>query len=120
MKETEDDTDRWKDISCSWIGRITIVKMTILPKAICRINAIPIKLTKAFFTELEQIFFLMIRRPPRSTLFPYTTLFRSTTLMHRNLLLCYTLTMKDQKEKLRKHSHLPLQQNNKIPKNKPT
>ena len=42
MKETEDDTKKWKDILCSWIGRINIVKMTILPKAIYRFNAIPI------------------------------------------------------------------------------
>ena len=55
MKENEDDTKRWKDISCLWTGRINILKMTILTKAIYRFNVTPMKLSMAFFIELEQI-----------------------------------------------------------------
>ena len=55
MKEIEDDTNKWKAISCSWIGRINSVNMFTLPKAIYRFTAISIKIANAFFIELEQI-----------------------------------------------------------------
>ena len=77
MKETEDHKNQWKDMPCSWIGRVIIVKLTILSETINRFNATSMKLPLAFFTELEHNFLKLVqkhKRPQRAK----TTLRKNT------------------------------------------
>ena len=59
-KEMKEDTNKWKHVPCSWIGRINIIKMAILPKAIDRFNAIPTRVPMTYFTDIEQTFQIFI------------------------------------------------------------
>jgi len=95
MKEIKDNTNRWKDMPCSWIGRINIMKMTILLKAIYRFNTIPIKLPMTFFHRIgtKKLQFVVKNKRPQIAREALRKKYRTGGIMFLDFRLYYKTTV---------------------------
>ena len=119
MEEIKNDINRWRDNPCSWVGRINIIKMSILPNAIYRFSVIPIKLSMVFFTELGKISqFTWIHKTPQIARVVFRKKNEAGGINTSHQIILQSYSQKDRMVQAQKKKYRPMEQDRK-PRNKP-